>query len=390
MTGRRQRFRRQAGRSLLWTVVLVVLAEGAVGWYLNTSGWKIRFPEMAGLLGRWKDAKTPDIVSLGTSRNGGALGELAMREFLDEDESTRPIRYLNACITGGDFYVMDRFLTRADEEHLPLPRMLLIEMSPELLVGSKFFLYKFHAIRQFDWQECWQERVEILRGGDIQRALMAQLNPIFAHRRQLRFAASMAMVSLYRHEAVSTVVPLSERRFELANQTPGGAAPIPIVAVSRSKAPAEPAATPGPTPAGTTTETAGHPLTEAMKVSTKEIAAQQRYWLNDYRINPDAVARLNHLLDFCRRHNIAVLFVHPAHGSPWRQMVGPEIRQQFQAFVADLKTQYGCRFVSLEETVPDELFLDPLHCGHLAKSAARDAVEKGIRPFWSSLVASGN
>ena len=241
MSGRRQRFRRQAGRALLWTVAFVVLTEAAVGWYLNTSGWKIRFPEMAGLLERWKDAKSPDIVSLGTSRNGAALGEVAMREFLDEDESTRPIRYLNACITGGDFYVMDRLLTRADEERLQLPRMVLIEMSPELLVGSRFFLYKFHPIRQFDWQECWQERVEILSSGDLQR-VGDGAGPCSCTGARLRFAASMAVVSLCRHEAVSTVIPLSERRFELANQTPHGPAPIPIVPVSRSMRPAEPAA----------------------------------------------------------------------------------------------------------------------------------------------------
>ena len=127
-----------------------------------------------------------------------------------------------------------------------------------------------------------------------------------------------------------------------------------------------------------------------MMVSAKEIAAQQRSWRSDYRINPAAVGRLNHLLDFCRQHDIAVLFVHPAHGSPWRQMISPEIRQQFQAFVQDLETHHDCRFISLEDSVADECFLDPLHCGPLAKGAARDAVEKGIRPFWTSLVGPGN
>jgi hypothetical protein len=308
MSGRRQRHRLQARRTLLWMVAFVALAEGGVGAFLNTSGWRIRFPEMAGVVDKWRAAGSPDVVAIGTSSNGAALNEGMVREFLDRDESTHGVKFVNACISCGDAYVMDRLLRRVEEEHLPLPRLILLEMSPELLSGSRFWSYRMHALRQFTWQESWEERTEIVRSGDIQRALMAQFSPLFVHRRPLRIACSQAVVSFWTGAPASAVVPLSDKRFQLANQGPPPPAPLSVLPVSLSKADALAA------PKSTI-----RPIAETLKESAETIAPRESRWLKNYRINADAAAMLKRVLDRCRRNQVDVIVRRTAaNGVAWR------------------------------------------------------------------------
>jgi hypothetical protein len=363
-------------------VAFVTLAQAAIGWYLNTSGWRIRFPEMAGVVDKWRSARSPDVVAIGTSSNGSSLNESFVRELLDEDESTRGVRFVNACISCGDVYVMDRLLRRVEEEHLPMPRLLLLEMSPELLAGPRFWSYRMNAIRQFDWQDSWTQRMQLLRSGDIQRALLAQCTPLFMHRRVLRNAWSQAVVSFWTGASAPSAAPLSDKRFHLANQAPDPTPPASTsvsalpVSLSKGAGRSAPKLLPGP-------------IAETLKEPAEKIAAREWRWLRDYRINDDAATMLRRVVDRCRRNHVDVVLLHPAHASEWRRLMTAEDRRQLAEFFADLEAKNGGRLEDLQDVVPDEGFRDPIHVNDFGSRAYSSAVvEQVIRPEWKRLAAA--
>src|SRR5262245_8830523 len=139
MTGRRAEHQRRARRVLGWAVLWVVLVQLAVGLLLGSGGWQVRFPEMARTLDAWRPLDPPpDVVAVGSSRTGCALNDGLVNRFLNDGRPGRRVQFLNASISAGDFHVMDRLLTRAEEERLPLPRILVVEANPDLLAGARF------------------------------------------------------------------------------------------------------------------------------------------------------------------------------------------------------------------------------------------------------------
>jgi hypothetical protein len=366
---------------LLWAGLWIVLVQAAINLLLGSVWWRVRFPEMANVVLAWKQlSPPPDIVAIGSSRTGSALNDDLVRRILNEGRTGQPLQLLNAAISAGDFFVMERLLERADQEHLPLPRLLVVEVSPDLLAGPRFWAYSQNLLRQFTWQDTLAQAPDILRTGNTMRALGAQLNPVFAHRRQLcRHLYQVAEQSLVSSPKPATPV-LSDDRFKFA--TPPSGQP----------AAAGPAFAPKPPTDGNDSPVAlvsAGPSTSSEALRATAVRAC-REWVPGYQVSDTAVRSLRRILDRCRQHHVAVLLAMPPLHSFYREQIPPSVRVSFQQVIGSLCAETGCRLVDLEQSVSDEGVPDLLHCNRAgAEQYVRALVRQGLRPALDVPVVAG-
>jgi hypothetical protein len=287
---------------------------------------------------------------------------------------------MNAAISAGDFYVMERLLQRAEEERAPLPRLMMVEVSPDLLAGPHFWAYSQNLLRQFTLQDTLAHAHDILRSGNTQRALGAQLNPVYSHRLQLcRNVYETAEQALLSPPKASAPL-LSDKRFHFANKPadqPAGA--VPAFVPQQADSPDESPVAPAPAATGADNEC----LRSAAFRST-------RSWVPGYQINDTAAGALRRILEYCRRHHVAVLLVQPPHHSLYREQIPPSIRAMYRAFLDSLCAETGCRFVDLEEAVADDGVPDLVHCNLAGnEQCARALVHRALRPILDQPVVAG-
>jgi len=384
MSERRRQSGRHVRRVLLWAGLWIVLVQAGINLLLSSAWWRVRFPEMANVVQAWSQlSPPPDVVAIGSSRTGCALNDDLVRRFLNEGRTGPRLQFFNAAISAGDYHVMERLLERVDQERAPLPRMLVVEVSPDLLAGPRFWAYSQNLLRQFTLLDTLANAQDILRTGRTLRALGPQLNPVFVHRRLLcRQLYKTAERGLMGEPKANAAPVLSNQRFQLAGPTPeqpaaAGPGFLPQPVAPKDDAPAASA----PVAAGT--------AARAEALHNAAVRASQG-WVTHYQLSESAVQTLRRILDRCRQRHVAVLLAMPPHHSIYREQITPAVRASFQQFIASVCADTGCRFVDLEEAVSDEGLPDLLHCNMGgSEQCARALVHRALRSALDQPVVAG-
>ena len=336
-------------RTLLWLSAVAPLAQLVAGLVLDHLCPEIRFPDAAETRRALRQAVPPPaIVCLGSSRFQGGVRHDVVNPLLRQATNS-PLFLFNAAVPAGDPVVYDLLLD--DVLRLkPLPRLLVLEVSPETLARYSTFL-PMHLLRQITWLDVPAFAPELERNGGWTRLLQAKLLPLWVHRLEMQ-----------RH-----VAPLRRRgAAALHHRLPYPAADWPVLAVPPLVRP---------------------PGTGPLMDLTRE---HLRYKLRDYAINGICSRSLERVLERCRQCGLEVLLVGVPAPGPCREGYSPAVEAVYRAYLAGLRSRFGCAFIDLRASVPDEGFGDATHLTFEGAALfSNRLVREALLPWWRPRTARG-
>lgn len=343
MRGRSRRLSRRARIMLFWAVLVFLFTQLGGGVVLDYFWTSARFPSAAGVLRRIEQDRQPiDVLCLGSSRVGAGMSESIISQTLKSQlGQSLPPRVLNASIPAGDFisseYVLQQIVRRGFR-----PSLAVIEVSPETLNRYDEWFF-FHVRRQLRWQDIPEHFTTIWRSGQLGGLVAARLIPLSVHRRGM---AEDIVASL--RNSHPTVSPPA-----LAMGEP----------VESDAAECE-EATDCEAEWAAALQRARELPTDHQRELTAIGAGQPYRWLRHYRIAGSPARALDRLLLSCRQMGITPLLVELPVTARHREAYTPAIEAEYQTYLKNIRSQYGCAVVDYRDRLPDVLFLDNHHMLH--------------------------
>ncbi len=354
MCSRRTAFTRRSRAAVVWTIGLFLLGQFALGLVLDYATPLTRFPSARAVLEfTAKEPSPPAVVFLGSSRTGAAIHPAEMNALLATEVRRDPApRVINAAAPGGDAISAEFVLNRLLDSGVK-PELVVMEVWPEAFNARSPFLIQ-HVVRQFNWEDVPSQAVPATRAKAGRLFAQARLVPGYTHRRQIVRDVKMWAIELLRREPASHRPPTDKL----------AAGPLDWDDVIR-------AAAPGPE----------SDLTELSQVGARETV---RKWLTPYQLAGPATEALERILTRCRAEGIRVLLVDMPACSAHRDEYTPEIRAQFTRFIDRLTIDHGCRFVAVNDWLPDSQYIDALHVSHeggreFTRRFTRDVVVEALQ-----------
>jgi hypothetical protein len=328
MSAQRSRYRRRGLRCLLWAGLGCIVVQ--LGFSLLLDSWwlGLRFPQLTAVVAdAERQARSPEVVCLGSSRLGVAFRP-------NEITQTSARHAFNACIEAGDPLTSEFMLNRLLERNIR-PEIVIVEVSPETLAEKNAWMH-LHVSRQIRWLDVPEVLTDVWRSRNLPRLAAARLVPLHTYRRELG-----AKVELSR-------TPWKSKQ----KRRPTQEEQLPFVDTLRITAQNE----------------KDLPPWEKRLIWVPLVCG----WLQDYRLGGAAERALERIVTRCRQEQIEVILVGAPVSSPHRALYTPAIESEFQACMARLTSQRGCRFLDWRDRFADELFVDNHHLfreGALAFSA---------------------
>ena len=90
-------------------------------------------------------------------------------------------------------------------------------------------------------------------------------------------------------------------------------------------------------------------------------ANSYRAVLRDWKPGPAPTRALRDILELCRERGITVALVLMPEGSQFRALSPEPARERLNAFLAGVRTEFGCPLIDAREWVPDDGFVDGHH-----------------------------
>jgi len=327
----RNAYQRRARTALLAAGAVFVLVQLLAGVLLDRHGLAVRFPSAARALAAVpRNQPGPDVVLLGSSRFGALDAAEASTLLRLEHPEAGPVEVSNLAVPGGDpiaeEYVFERLLRQGGR-----PRLAVIEVSPDTL--NEFNqMFALHPHRQITWLDTPTYFVDICRVGEFKKLAQARLVPLYAHRRELR---RQALLAITRPSASPPVAVLGD---PLPSLRADGRLPWEsLLQVGR----------PPPSPAEM----------ESWRLATRPAAKRFRF----YQVGGTTAAALERLLQRCRSIGTDVVLIGAPNHSSYVCLFTPEIDAAYTAYMTRLTRTYGVRFLDCRAAVPDQLFADAAH-----------------------------
>jgi hypothetical protein len=305
----------RSAQILLLAAILFFCGELALGVYLDTAPFSVRFPEAAAVLERAQtQSPPPDIVFFGSSRFMAAIGSAEIDQDLRASHGGRTPAVLPMAVLGGDFVSTEFLLDRMLAEGVR-PRIAVIEVSPDL-VGRPPHLLSAQLERLFRWRDVWHWLPELFEA-DWSALLTARTIPAYHYRREL-------LGWLVGRSPPYLSVP--------APELPASAAP------------------------------AGEPrsATETPDDPTHGVERWAR-WLRRFRISERCAVVLERVLARCQKEQIACIMVEPPVASGHRALYGGDVLTPYHALLERLGRDYGAPFFDFAARLPDTSFRDDSH-----------------------------
>jgi hypothetical protein len=319
------------GRTVLLCGVVVFVALQFAASVALDYGWpQVRYPVFYQSLGRLDSwPRSPNVVLLGSSRTGHLLNEAEVNRALRDATGDPAVECYNACVLGGDVVVAERMFHQLLGRGVA-PRALLIEVTPEEVCRRNGWLRQYHFML-LRWDDVPGYLAELGRTHDLPRFIGMRCAPLYYFRDPLRKEIGRHFAAL--HEAPP------------AEQT-------------------------------------GQPAHVPERTTMRDIHDLPR-WFRDYAVGGNSAAALERLLGQCRARGIEAILYSPPLSSAHRGFYTSEIESAFQAYMAAVTQEYGCRYVDYRTLLADTYFIDHHHCGPEAMPLfSRKVALEVLAPAW--------
>jgi hypothetical protein len=347
--------RRQAQRTLLICLAALLISSIPGGWLIDHCPYHIRDPEAGTTIALWEKANPhPDVLILGSSRLGTFLRTSELRGLASRFCSSKAGNIFNASLPAGEPIAM-QFLTRKLlGSKVPPPRLVLVEMSPDLLSRDNPY-FKYVITRDLVAADLPKYIDEILLSGlATSRLLSSRLTPFFVHRTQL----------------VNWAVETVGKKF--AKEEPRRAATAPAAVEGLSFQSQRDDA-----------EKSSVPLVDRIERGTRRFRSR----LQHYDIASRTSEAFEATVALLHARGCAIVLVQPPLTSAQRALFTTEVRRPFGDFLQRLKGSYGCEFVDFSDRLPDTLFTDNQHGNNAGSIAFTELLAREvIAPAWRNLV----
>jgi hypothetical protein len=347
-------YQRRGRAALLGAGGLFVLAQLLGGWLLDRYGAAVRFPSAVRVLAEApRGGCGPDVVILGSSRFQRLSAAEAQWLLRLEHPEAGPLRVHNAAVPAGDpiaeDYVLERLLRQGAR-----PRLAVVEVSPDTVNHYNQY-FAMHIHRQVTWADTPAYFMDICRSGELKKLAATRLVPLYAHRRELRRQAVLAVARLF-----ETPPPAPEP----PDPTPAVSAPVALPWAELLQV--------------------GLPPLSAEQAAAREAMARDTWKrFRDYRPGGTTAAALERLLRRCRRSGVEVVLVGAPNASYYNRNYTPEINTAYLRYINGLTQTYGCRFLDYRDAAPDQLFED---LNHLNDEGGRyftcKLTHELLSPYW--------
>ena len=319
-----RKWQRRGWRSLVWTVVVILLVQFVGGLLLDYCWPQVRFPAAARVLARCTPPPPgPLVITLGSSRfDGGIMADQVARQ-LREGTGEDTLQVVNLAVGCGDLIVAEHLYGKLRAQGVK-PTYLVLEVSPETLNSSNVWLDQ-HAYRQLTWLDTLAYSPDLIRSGHYLRFWRSRLLPLYIHREQI-----------VRHLALQTVAGTKvttamQQAFLVPPVKDEGLWPDPRMRHDAS-------------------------------LRTQAGLDNIRRWLKRYQVGGAAAASLERLVQRCEGEAIPVLLVGVPVTSAHRGLYRPEIEAAFQRHMQDVTRRYThTRYVDFRAAIPDIGFTDNHH-----------------------------
>ncbi len=331
---------------MLFAAGILFLSQFSLTLLLDLVFPGVRFPELANVNKQLESSTfRPDITVVGSSHLQGVQTAIAEHVFRKSLQGDVP-KTFNGSVSAGDPVIWDRLFARWVEKD-KLPRLLLVEISPETLNRNDPWIGE-QVVRILDWRDSIDVAPSLCRGVGIMRLISDRFAPIHRHRYQIR-----KQLGNWLFDQPQPPLPTGQRIDTLG------------------KDPEPPALSPE--------------ILEAMRFSTLAV----RHSLRDYSPTGVTAERLERLLENCRSHHIHVILFAAPMPTHYRAGYTPESESGFVRYIDELKSRYGCVFVDWRDQMPDEFFRDSTHLNPAGNHIlSRRMSQEILLPMWKEIARS--
>nr|UXE44405.1 hypothetical protein Hi04_10k_c2220_00039 [uncultured bacterium] len=288
----------------------------------------IRFPYLDKLAVAYSRCEGTPIVAVGSSRTWGSFDVNLMNRLLAERLPGERLAPFNAAVAAGGIHTQEKVLRRLLEVG-PTPRLVLVEVAPEMLHVTGRWIKVTRDVTWSDLPEIWQDVIRAKGGAGV---VENRLLPIYATRFGLRrvawqWAHDRLGISAEKLDPLEPDVP------RLGDGDPG-------------LMPPKPPATP-------------------------ELLERQRRAspppLRKYAANGVGARSLGRIVELCESVGVPLMLVEAPSTTAFRQAQEPA-QPAYRMFLAELMQRHpGVRYCDFTATIPDAAFWDEHHVNAYGK-----------------------
>ncbi len=350
----RQRRQRQSRNLLLWMGGLFVGVQLFTGLVFDHVFCRARFNTLFRQLDLLAEVPgDPAIVCLGSSRTGTTLIDVDVAKTLHELGADPQVDVFNMWVRAGDLrssaYTLEQVLRQGRH-----PRLVTIEVIPEYF-QTDYEWREENVLRVLDWRDVFGDYGSLQRQGILGKVVEGRVLPLHVYRNDL----SLAFLGLWqktkrRWAHGAALATLEARRRESTR----------VFGEIQSKPPT------------------------SKEEHEREWAAKKSRELADYKIDPDSVALLEHLLKRCEAEGIKALVWTPPFCSIRRDCYPAEVNAAFHAEIERLQERYGFDYYDARACLRDDQMRDTHHASlEGAECFSRHFCQAALAPAWSRLTA---
>jgi hypothetical protein len=325
--------RRRSRQAVGWALGLFAAIQIASGLVLDYVTPLVRFPSAKAVLGvARKDPTPPEFAFFGSSRMGASV----YHEDLDRELAVpgKPLpRTISMAVPAADAITMEFLLDQLLAKG-PVPKWVVIEVSPETVNAENTWWMPLHVLRQLNWEHVPTHARAAVRGNAAWPYLEARLVPTYTYRKQIVAETKVTVRDWLPKPSTTPGAPPA------AGADP---TPLPLNWTEIIRAP---------------DKTSNDQLAENSRLGASTTIRKS---LTPYRVGGAVGAALERMLDRCRSAGVRVVLLGVPTCSPHRAGYTPPIEAEYDAYIQRLVVEYGCRYVDGRDWVPDAMFRDTLH-----------------------------